>query len=70
MGGLARFPYKNMGEFISHRRRNMQSMCYLGSGRQAVFSLGSSEGGKTLYLEIVKADFCCSIRATFKGKHQ
>ena len=35
-----------------------------------MFSLGSSESGKTLYLEIVKADFCCLIRATFKGKHR
>lgn len=33
------------------------------------FSLGSSESGKTLYLGLVEAGFCCLERATFKGKH-
>lgn len=34
-----------------------------------MLSLGSFKSGKTWYLEIVKADFCCLIRAVFKGKH-
>lgn len=67
VGGLARFPYKNTGEFISHEQRNVWIVCYLGNRRQAVVFLGSSERGTSLYLETVKADLWCLMRATLKG---